>query len=55
MPIALLSAATFVGLICAAIWVLAGGGWLSAVLVYVLSGNLAIAAILGRILLRDIR
>ena len=55
MPIALLTAALTFAVFCAAAWLIAGGGLLSTLLVYTLSGNLAMAAILSRAFLRGIR
>lgn len=55
MPIALLTVAMAFGLFCAAGWLIAGGGLLSAFLVYVMSGNLAVVAVLGRVYLRGTR
>lgn len=52
MPVAYLTTAVLSGLMMALMWILADGGWWSALLVYVLSGNLVLAALLCRVALR---
>lgn len=55
MPIAFLLAAICAGLITALIWIGMGGTLLSALVVYVLSGNLLIAVFITQIALRNPR
>ena len=53
MMIAYMISAVVTAIVCTAIWLLSGGGVLSAFLVYVLSGNLAIVALVGFRLIRN--
>ncbi|MEW9918599.1 hypothetical protein AB2B41_03220 [Marimonas sp. MJW-29] len=55
MPIAILLAAICAGLFFALIWIGIGGTVLSALVIYTLSGNLLIAAILAQVALRNPR
>ncbi|MBB4175697.1 hypothetical protein [Sulfitobacter noctilucicola] len=55
MPIALLLAAVCAGLTAATIWVVLGGTLLTAFIIYVLSGQLFMAALIANIALRGIR
>lgn len=55
MPIVLLLVALLTGAVGAAIWFALGGSLLGSFLVYVLSGNLAMGALLARIAFRGPR
>ncbi len=55
MPIALLMAALLSGLTAAVLWLSLGGSGVMAFVIYVLTGQLMIAAFLGRAVLRGSR
>ncbi|KHA52108.1 hypothetical protein [Sulfitobacter geojensis] len=55
MPVVFMIAALCAGLTCAAVWLALGGSGLMAFVVYVLSGQLVIAALLGRAAIRELR
>lgn len=55
MPVAYLMVAVCSGLTTALIWLFLDGSWLSAFMVYVLTGNLMIAAMLARVAFRKQR
>jgi cytochrome b561 len=52
MSVAYLIAAVFSGLTMALIWLYADGAWWSAILVYIMSGNLVLAGLVLRVLWR---
>lgn len=53
MPVAYIMVAVCSGLTTALIWLFLDGAWWSAFLVYVLTGNLMIAAMVVRAIFRD--
>lgn len=53
MPVAYLTAAVLSALSMAMLWLYAGGGWWTAALVYVLSGNLVLWGLILRAALRS--
>ena len=55
MPVVFMIAALCAGLTCGAVWLALGGSGLMAFVVYVLSGQLVIAALLGRAAIRELR
>ena len=52
MVVAYMISAVITAITCTGIWLLSGGGLLAAILVYVLSGNLAIVALVGYRMIR---
>ena len=52
MPVALLVAATCVGLPLAILWLAMGGGWITAFAIYYVSGMCTMGALIARATLR---